>query len=129
MNGIYARSYGDLALVGQRVVSCLFAAAYLYLYNKLYMEVIMQVVTFTEARNNLKRVLDHVIDDADYTVIMRRDAADAVIMSLDYFNSLLETVHLLRSPANAAHLARSIEQYRSGQSTERELVDEANTNE
>ena len=88
----------------------------------------MQVVTFTEARNNLKRVLDHVIDDADYTVIMRRDAADAVVMSLDYFNTLLETVHLLRSPANAAHLARSIEQYRSGETTERELLDEANTN-
>ncbi len=84
----------------------------------------MQVVTFTEARNNLKRVLDHVIDDADYTVITRRDAADAVIMSLDYFNSLLETVHLLRSPANAAHLARSVEQYRGGQTTERELLDE-----
>ena len=92
------------------------------------MGVIMQVVTFTEARNNLKRVLDHVIDDADYTVIMRRDAADAVVMSLDYFNTLLETVHLLRSPANAAHLARSIEQYRSGETTERELLDEANTN-
>ena len=70
----------------------------------------MQVVTFTEARNNLKRVLDRVIDDADYTVITRRDAADAVVMSLDYFNSLLETVYLLKSPANAAHLARSIEQ-------------------
>jgi antitoxin YefM len=33
-----------------------------------------------------------------------------LVMSLDYFNSLLETVYLLKSPANAAHLARSIEQ-------------------
>jgi antitoxin YefM len=88
------------------------------------MEVIMQIVTFTEARNNLKRVLDHVVDDADYTVISRRDAGDAVVMSLDYFNSLLETVHLLKSPANAAHLARSIEQYQKGQVTERDLLDE-----
>lgn len=84
----------------------------------------MRVVTFTEARNNLKTVLDHVVDDADYTVITRRDAEDTVVMSLDYFNSLLETVHLLKSPANAAHLARSIEQFRSGQVTERELLDE-----
>jgi antitoxin YefM len=96
----------------------------MYLYNRLYMEVIMQVVTYTEARNNLKRVLDHVIDDADYTVVTRRDAADVVVMSLDYFNSLMETVYLLKSPANATHLARSIEQYQNGQVTERDLLDE-----
>lgn len=84
----------------------------------------MQVVTFTEARNNLKTILDRVIDDADYTVITRRDAEDAVIMSLDSFNSLLETVYLLKSPANAAHLTRSIEQFRSGKITEKGLLDE-----
>jgi len=33
---------------------------------------------------------------------------DAVLMSLETFNSLMETVHLLSSPANATHLARSI---------------------
>lgn len=84
----------------------------------------MQVVTFTEARNNLKTILDRVVHDADYTVITRRDAEDAVIMSLDSFNSLLETVYLLKSPANATHLTRSIEQFKSGNITERELVDE-----
>ena len=84
----------------------------------------MEVVTFTEARNKLKTVLDRVVDDADYTVITRRDADDAVVMSLEYFNSLLETVHLLKSPANAAHLERSIAQYRQGQVTEKDLLDE-----
>ncbi|MBE2201127.1 MAG: type II toxin-antitoxin system prevent-host-death family antitoxin [Anaerolinea sp.] len=84
----------------------------------------MEVVTFTEARNNLKRILDRVVDDADYTVITRRDAQDTVVMSLDSFNSLLETVYLLQSPANAAHLARSIEQFRGGEVRERELLDE-----
>jgi antitoxin YefM len=69
----------------------------------------MRVVNFSEARNSLKTVMDQVIDDADYTVITRRDAPDAVLMSLDTFNGLMETVHLLKSPANAAHLARSIE--------------------
>ncbi|WP_414549406.1 type II toxin-antitoxin system Phd/YefM family antitoxin [Anabaena sp. CCY 0017] len=41
-------------------------------------------------------------------IITRRDADDAVVMSLEFFNSLMETVHLLKSPANAAHLERSI---------------------
>ena len=84
----------------------------------------MKIITFSEARNKLKNVLDRVIDDADYTVITRRDADDAVVMSLDYFNSLLETVHLLKSPANAAHLERSIAQYKQGQVTEKDLLDE-----
>lgn len=84
----------------------------------------MKVVTYSQARNNLKRILDRVVDDADYTVITRRDAEDTVVMSLDSFNSLLETVHLLKSPANAAHLARSIEQFKQGQATEKELLDE-----
>ena len=82
----------------------------------------MRVVNFSEARNSLKTVIDQVIDDADYTVIARRDAPDAV-MSLETFNSLMETVHLLKSPANAAHLARSIEQYRQGKLTQQGLVD------
>jgi len=81
----------------------------------------MQTITFSDARNQLKQVLDRVAADADYTVITRRDAADAVVMSLDSFNSLMETVHLLRSPANAEHLARSIAQYRQGQTAERPL--------
>jgi antitoxin YefM len=84
----------------------------------------MKVVTYSQARNNLKRILDRVVDDADYTVITRRDAEDTVVMSLDSFNSLLETVHLLKSPANAAHLARSIEQFKQGQVMEKELLDE-----
>lgn len=84
----------------------------------------MRIVSFTEARNGLKSVLDQVVNDADCTVITRRDSEDAVVMSLEHYNSLMETVHLLKSPANAAHLSRSIEQFQSGQITERELSDD-----
>ncbi len=84
----------------------------------------MRVVNFSDARNRLKNVLDQVVDNSDYTVISRRDAEDAVVMSLDYFNGLMETVHLLKSPANAAHLEKSIEQYRSGKVEMHELVDD-----
>lgn len=84
----------------------------------------MRVINFSDARNRLKNVLDQVADDADYTIITRRDAEDAVVMSLDQFNSLMETVHLLKSPANAAHLARSIRQYRAGETDEHTLIDD-----
>lgn len=84
----------------------------------------MKVVSFTEARNSLKSVLDGVVNDANAAVITRRDTEDAVVMSLDYYNSLMETVYLLRSPKNAEHLTHSINQYRMGKTTERALIDD-----
>ena len=84
----------------------------------------MKIVNFSEARNQLKSVLDRVIDDADYTVITRRDAEDAVVMSLDQFNGLMETVRLLNSPANVAHLSKSIQQYRAGETEEHGLLND-----
>jgi antitoxin YefM len=84
----------------------------------------MRIVSFTDARNKLKSVLDQVVNDADCTVITRRDSEDAVVMSLKYYNSLMETVYLLKSPANAEHLRKSIEQFREGRTLERELLGE-----
>lgn len=89
----------------------------------------MRIINFSEARGSLRAVLDQVVEDADVTVISRRDAPDAVVMSLDYYSSLMETVHLLSSPANAAHLARSIAQARSGRVQRRELIDPPRTEE
>lgn len=84
----------------------------------------MRTVHFTEARGNLKTIIDQVVDDADVTLITRRDAPNAIVMSQDHYDSLMETVHLLRSPANVAHLERSIGQLRNREVAERAL-DEA----
>ena len=89
------------------------------------MEYVVRVISFSEARKHLKSVLDTVNDDANATIVTRRDADDAVVMSLDYYNSLMETVYLLKSPANAAHLAESIAQYKAGKTVTRELIDTA----
>ncbi|CDT00592.1 antitoxin of the YoeB-YefM toxin-antitoxin system [Vibrio crassostreae] len=81
----------------------------------------MNIVSFTEARNSLKSVLDRVVDDSDVTVITRRDSEDAVVMSLDHFNSMQETLYLMSSPKNAERLAESIAQLETGNTTVREL--------
>lgn len=83
----------------------------------------MRVINFSDARNSLRTVLDQVVADADVTVITRRDAPDAVVMSLDYYNGLMETVHLLSSPANAAHLERSLAQARAGKAKAHDLIE------
>ena len=84
----------------------------------------MRVINFSDAQNRLKNVWDQVVEDSDYTIISRRDAEDAVVMSLDSFNGLMETVHLLKSPTNATHLAKSIAQYRAGDVESHALVDD-----
>lgn len=83
----------------------------------------MRIINFSDARNSLRAVLDQVVEDADVTVIARRDAPDAVLMSFDHYSSLMETVHLLSSSANAAHIAKSITQARSGNVKRMELID------
>lgn len=84
----------------------------------------MRVINFSDARNHLKTVIDQVVDDEDFAIITRRDADDAVLMSLNHFNGLMETVHLLKSPANAAHLSKSIQQYHAGETQQHELTDD-----
>ncbi len=82
----------------------------------------MKVLTYSEARGSLKSVLDQVHEDADIAIISRRDGADAVVMSLDHYQSIMETLHLQVTPANAAHLAKSITQHKAGKAVRRALV-------
>ena len=83
----------------------------------------MKVVSYSYARNALKSVLDRVVDDADVTIISRRDAeGDAVVMSLDSYNSIMETLHLTSNPANAAALARAIAQDKAGLAQPQQLL-------
>ncbi|MDC5321076.1 type II toxin-antitoxin system prevent-host-death family antitoxin [Acinetobacter baumannii] len=84
----------------------------------------MHILNYTDARKNLKSVLDQVIDDADVTIITRKEGQNAVVMGQDYYNSLMETLHLMSSPSNAAHLAKSIAELRASKAIERELLDD-----
>jgi antitoxin YefM len=82
----------------------------------------MRVINFSDARTQFKQVIDQVVADQDVAIISRRDAEDAVLMSLDTYNSMMETFHLLKSPANVKHLEKSLKQYRQGQTKTKALV-------
>ena len=83
----------------------------------------MRVINFSDARNKFKQVIDRVVEDCDVAIISRRDAEDAVVMSLNTYNSMMETLHLLKSPANVKHLEKSLAQYRKGQTKIKALLD------
>jgi antitoxin YefM len=80
----------------------------------------MRTINFSDARQNLKEVLDRVVDDADITIITRRDPDDVVLMSLSAYNRRRETMHLMSSPANARRLNESIAQARAGRALPRQ---------
>ena len=74
----------------------------------------MKIIGFAEANKDFKKVLNIVNDDAGMVFISCKNDKNAVVMSLAHYNSLMGTLYLLKSPANAAHLAKSIAQYKNG---------------
>ena len=90
-----------------------------------HMEADMQVLTYTDARANLKSVMQQVVEDHEEVVVTRKNGRPVVMMSLDAWNSIRETMHLLSTPANARALRESIAQLDAGKGVERELVETA----
>lgn len=86
--------------------------------------VIMSTITYSDARKNFKKVLDQVHENSEAIVISRKNSENAVIMSEQEYESLMETIYLLRSPKNAERLLESIKQIENNEGTERELMDE-----
>jgi antitoxin YefM len=82
----------------------------------------MDVLSYTDARANLKDVMDRVVNDQTQVIVTRQRAEPIVMVSLSEWNAMAETTHLLSSPENAERLRRSIEQMEAGKGQERELV-------
>ena len=61
-------------------------------------------MTYLQARSNLAKLLDQVTNDREVVIVTRRNGEDIAFIAADELTSLLETAHLLRSPANARRL-------------------------
>lgn len=70
----------------------------------------MIAANYTEFRTDLKKFLDTVEEDNETLIIKRGVGKGAVLISLDEYNSIMETMHLLSSKANADRLYESIQQ-------------------
>jgi antitoxin YefM len=81
----------------------------------------MDVMTFTEARANLKGVMERVVSDRTQVVVTRQKSEAVVMMSLADWNAIEETMHLLSTRSNAARLRGSIGQFEAGKGLERAL--------
>ncbi len=66
-------------------------------------------ITYSEVRANLATILDRVSENREIVKITRRNSADVALIAADELSSLLESVYLLRSPANAKRLFSAME--------------------
>lgn len=82
----------------------------------------MDVLTFSDTRANLKSVMDQVVNDHSPVIVARKRGEAVVMVSLEDWNAMNETLYLLSSPTNARRLRDSIAQLDAGKGVERDLV-------
>jgi antitoxin YefM len=83
----------------------------------------MNAVTVANAKENLERLIEQVLADAEPAILCTEKGDKVVLVSLDEFNSWKETIYLLSNPANAAHLRQSISEARAGEFEEKSLIE------
>ncbi len=74
----------------------------------------MKTISYSDLRENLKSKLDEVSDFHEPLIITRQKGKNMVLMSLEDYNSYMETIELLSSPTNAEHLFKSKKQAEEG---------------
>jgi antitoxin YefM len=84
----------------------------------------MLVTTYTSFRQQLKSYLDKVRDNHTPLFVTSANSEDVVVLSRSDYESMEETFYLLKSPANATRLLKSIEDYEKGLGKERSLIEE-----
>jgi antitoxin YefM len=84
---------------------------------------IMNAVTLKNAKENLEKLIEETIENAEPTIIATDSGQSVVFISLDEYNALKETLYLLSHRANAAHLRTSINEAKAGQAQTRALLD------
>ena len=84
----------------------------------------MDTIIYSNVRNNFINMMERVCDDHEPVIITRKNSKSVVMMSLDDYNAIEETMYLLRSPANVAQLSDSIAEFEIGSYKMRDIIDD-----
>lgn len=82
-----------------------------------------QEITYSQVRANLAQILDRVAENREIVTIVRRNGADVALIAAEELSSLLESVYLLRSPANAKKLFSAMEWAKSDTAVPQSLAE------
>ncbi len=80
-------------------------------------------VTYTDFRQSLANFMDRVCDERAPLIVTRQKGRSVVVISEEEYESMMETLHLLKSPGNAARLVATIGQLDAGQGQARDLIE------
>jgi antitoxin YefM len=83
----------------------------------------MIAANYTEFRTGLKHYLDNVENNNETLIIKRGTGKGTVLISLEEYNSIMETMHILSSKKNAKRLFESIEQMKTGKKANHDLIE------
>jgi len=81
----------------------------------------MEIISYTKARNNFSDVMNQVCKNHTPITIYRQESKPVVLMSLDDYNSIEETMYLMSTPNNLKNLLQSIEELKQGKIVEMDI--------
>ncbi|MBY0273302.1 MAG: type II toxin-antitoxin system prevent-host-death family antitoxin [Alphaproteobacteria bacterium] len=84
----------------------------------------MDAITYTQARKNFTDTMNRVCEDHTPLIITRQNQDPVVMLSLEDYNAIEETLYLLRSPRNAQRLLKALQAVESEEYTEKELLED-----
>lgn len=84
----------------------------------------MDAITYTQARKNFTQTMNRVCEDHTPLIITRQNEAPVVMLSLEDYNAIEETLYLLRSPRNAQRLLSALQRLEKGEFLKKELIEE-----
>ena len=84
----------------------------------------MDVLNYTEFRRNLAQNLDRVNDDAEIVIVSRSKGKNVVVMDLDQYNAMTETLHIVKSEANRKRLQDAIDEMNGGVHFAHKLIED-----
>jgi antitoxin YefM len=80
-------------------------------------------VTYTDFRQSLASFMDRVCDERSSLTVTRQKGRSVVVISEEEYESMVETLHLIKSPANAARLVEAVSQLDASKGTERDPIE------
>ena len=84
----------------------------------------MDAITYTQARKNFSNVMNEVCENHAPIIITRQSQKPVVMISLEDYNAIEETLYLLRSPKNAQRLYKALDELKQGKYESHDLIEE-----
>ena len=84
----------------------------------------MNAITLTDLRRDMDTYMDIVTKNYDSLIITRKNNENVMLISVNEYNSLVETNYLLSNDANAEHLRKSIAQHKAGKTKIKDLYED-----